>query len=281
MSGTAAAQIDPVVLAVHPGERMVKLQLLVPLVLLYFRGHFPRLAILPGWCKSIGRSVFGRRHFPLGASNPTTLQVKFRRLVRPGERLTLDTRPSTKGCSSIIGTRVRLALRAILYSNHDFQTLRHRSEPQPLSRDRWDRGSFARRGTPGVRGGRRQCGTCPRRAGRAARARKPGHGAAPGLEAGKGGAVIEGFERAAAGRFSHAIQIDADGQHDLTALPDLLASSSRHPDALILVRRSSTEAYPRAAKSGDGSHMCGSASRLFRRASSTACVVFVFIRSRR
>jgi 3-hydroxymyristoyl/3-hydroxydecanoyl-(acyl carrier protein) dehydratase len=92
MSGTAAAQIDPVVLAVHPGERMVKLQLLVPLDLLYFRGHFPRLAILPGVVQIHWAIVFGRRHFPLGASKPTTLQVKFRRLVRPGERLTLDLR---------------------------------------------------------------------------------------------------------------------------------------------------------------------------------------------
>jgi glycosyltransferase involved in cell wall biosynthesis len=51
---------------------------------------------------------------------------------------------------------------------------------------------------------------------------------------GKGGAVIEGFEHAAAGGFSHAVQVDADGQHDLAALPDLLASSRRHPGALIL-----------------------------------------------
>jgi glycosyltransferase involved in cell wall biosynthesis len=67
---------------------------------------------------------------------------------------------------------------------------------------------------------------------------------------GKGGAVIEGFERAAAGRFSHAIQIDADGQHDLTALPDLLASSSRHPDALILGSPVFDRSIPKSRKIG-------------------------------
>jgi glycosyltransferase involved in cell wall biosynthesis len=51
---------------------------------------------------------------------------------------------------------------------------------------------------------------------------------------GKGGAVIEGFKHATAAGFSHALQVDADGQHDLAALPDLLASSRRHPSALIL-----------------------------------------------
>lgn len=51
---------------------------------------------------------------------------------------------------------------------------------------------------------------------------------------GKGGAVIEAFELAAAEGFSHAIQVDADGQHDLAALPDLLASGRQRPGALIL-----------------------------------------------
>lgn len=51
---------------------------------------------------------------------------------------------------------------------------------------------------------------------------------------GKGGAVIEAFKLAAAEGFSHAIQVDADGQHDLAALPDLLASGRQSPGALIL-----------------------------------------------
>ncbi|WP_305818920.1 glycosyltransferase family 2 protein [Photobacterium leiognathi] len=50
---------------------------------------------------------------------------------------------------------------------------------------------------------------------------------------GKGGAVIAGIKQADLLGFSHALQIDADGQHDLTALPKLLEASQAHPEALI------------------------------------------------
>ena len=50
---------------------------------------------------------------------------------------------------------------------------------------------------------------------------------------GKGTAVIEGFRLAQARGFTHAIQVDADGQHDLARLPDLLAAARAHPDALV------------------------------------------------
>jgi len=50
---------------------------------------------------------------------------------------------------------------------------------------------------------------------------------------GKGGAVLRGIEMAAERGFSHVLQIDADGQHDLTALPRLVDLSQRHPDAVI------------------------------------------------
>jgi predicted LPLAT superfamily acyltransferase len=50
---------------------------------------------------------------------------------------------------------------------------------------------------------------------------------------GKGGAVIAGFRHVIAQGYSHALQIDADGQHDLTALPELIAQAHLHPDALI------------------------------------------------
>jgi len=50
---------------------------------------------------------------------------------------------------------------------------------------------------------------------------------------GKGCAVTEGFRLAAAAGFTHAVQIDADGQHDLESLPRLLAAAEAHPDALV------------------------------------------------
>lgn len=50
---------------------------------------------------------------------------------------------------------------------------------------------------------------------------------------GKGGAVCHGLRAAAAGDFTHVLQIDADGQHDLSALPRLLSLAREHPDALV------------------------------------------------
>lgn len=51
---------------------------------------------------------------------------------------------------------------------------------------------------------------------------------------GKGAAVIDGFKAAIGMGFSHALQIDADGQHDLNAIPDFLAAAETSPNALIL-----------------------------------------------
>ena len=50
---------------------------------------------------------------------------------------------------------------------------------------------------------------------------------------GKGAAVIEGFRRTLQAGFTHAVQVDADGQHDLHALPRLLARAAAHPGALV------------------------------------------------
>jgi predicted LPLAT superfamily acyltransferase len=51
---------------------------------------------------------------------------------------------------------------------------------------------------------------------------------------GKGGAVIEGFGLADAAGFTHAVQVDADGQHDLSALGNLLAKAQANPESLIV-----------------------------------------------
>ncbi len=50
---------------------------------------------------------------------------------------------------------------------------------------------------------------------------------------GKGGAVKTALLAARARGFSHALQVDADGQHDLSRLSELLAESERFPQALI------------------------------------------------
>jgi glycosyltransferase involved in cell wall biosynthesis len=50
---------------------------------------------------------------------------------------------------------------------------------------------------------------------------------------GKGGAVMRGLEEAWATGFTHALQADADGQHDLARVPEFLARGGRQPVALI------------------------------------------------
>jgi hypothetical protein len=44
---------------------------------------------------------------------------------------------------------------------------------------------------------------------------------------------MQGFRQAAAAGFTHAVQLDADGQHDLARLAELLALARAHPEALI------------------------------------------------
>ncbi len=53
---------------------------------------------------------------------------------------------------------------------------------------------------------------------------------------GKGAAVLDGFKAAEALGFSHAIQIDADGQHDINDIPKFVEAGTKHPEALILGR---------------------------------------------
>ncbi|HHH29442.1 MAG TPA: glycosyltransferase family 2 protein [Polyangiaceae bacterium] len=51
---------------------------------------------------------------------------------------------------------------------------------------------------------------------------------------GKGAAVKTGFEAAFELGYSHALQVDADGQHNLGDLPRFLEVAEQNPDALVL-----------------------------------------------
>lgn len=62
---------------------------------------------------------------------------------------------------------------------------------------------------------------------------------------GKGGAVITGLRRAHALGFSHALQVDADGQHDLADIPALLAEADKHPAALVSGRPLYDDSVPK------------------------------------
>lgn len=51
---------------------------------------------------------------------------------------------------------------------------------------------------------------------------------------GKGAAVKDGFRVAQEAGFSHAVQIDADGQHDFDDIPGFLESARSHPERMVL-----------------------------------------------
>ena len=53
------------------------------------------------------------------------------------------------------------------------------------------------------------------------------------VNGGKGAAVKDGLRWAAELGFSHALQVDADGQHDLDRLPALLAQAKVEPGAVV------------------------------------------------
>jgi glycosyltransferase involved in cell wall biosynthesis len=53
---------------------------------------------------------------------------------------------------------------------------------------------------------------------------------------GKGAAILHGLKHAEAEGFTHALTMDADGQHPASFIPAFIAESRAHPDALILGR---------------------------------------------
>jgi predicted LPLAT superfamily acyltransferase len=67
---------------------------------------------------------------------------------------------------------------------------------------------------------------------------------------GKGGAVIAGLRRAHVRGFTHVVQIDADGQHDLDSLSEVIATARVHPEALISGRPSFDASMPHGRRVG-------------------------------
>lgn len=63
---------------------------------------------------------------------------------------------------------------------------------------------------------------------------------------GKGEAVMTGLREARTAGFTHAVQIDADGQHDASDLPHLLAVSRAQPQALVTGIPVYDESVPKA-----------------------------------
>jgi 3-hydroxymyristoyl/3-hydroxydecanoyl-(acyl carrier protein) dehydratase len=68
----------------------VRLGLLIPPDLLYFRGHFPAFPVLPGVVQLHWAIGFGRRYLPVGSGAARTVRVKFVRPIGPGARVVLS-----------------------------------------------------------------------------------------------------------------------------------------------------------------------------------------------
>jgi glycosyltransferase involved in cell wall biosynthesis len=69
---------------------------------------------------------------------------------------------------------------------------------------------------------------------------------------GKGAAVKDGFRRARELGFTHAVQIDADDQHDVADLPRFLAAAQADPEALVLGEPIFDASAPRVRVRGHG-----------------------------
>lgn len=67
---------------------------------------------------------------------------------------------------------------------------------------------------------------------------------------GKGAAVITGLREAGRRGFSHALQVDADGQHNLADLPAFLRQAEAHPEALITGFPVYDESVPKSRRYG-------------------------------
>ena len=69
---------------------------------------------------------------------------------------------------------------------------------------------------------------------------------------GKGGACKTGFVTAPDLGYSHALQVDADGQHDLDQIPTFVRAAIEHPDALVLAYPVYDQTAPRARRIARG-----------------------------
>jgi len=70
------------------------------------------------------------------------------------------------------------------------------------------------------------------------------------INLGKGAALETGLARSLERGFTHALQIDADGQHDLSDIAHLIEASISHPDDLVTAKPIYDSSMPLARKIG-------------------------------
>ena len=97
------------------------------------------------------------------------------------------------------------------------------------------------------------------------------------INAGKGKAVKTGILLARSQGFTHAVQIDADGQHDIADLDKFLAAARLAPTAIVTVGRYSMTPFLSYVITPVTSPISGYISILYRLASLIPCAAFAFI----
>jgi 3-hydroxymyristoyl/3-hydroxydecanoyl-(acyl carrier protein) dehydratase len=80
---------DPEVVDIERTSDRAQLKLLIPKALLFFSGHFPQFALLPGVVQVHWTIQYAMQEFPLGAVFPTMIRIKFRKPIRPNHAVTL------------------------------------------------------------------------------------------------------------------------------------------------------------------------------------------------
>jgi 3-hydroxymyristoyl/3-hydroxydecanoyl-(acyl carrier protein) dehydratase len=89
---------EPLILDIQAAPNRCQIDLLVPADLLYFTGHFDGFPILPGVVQLHWSLSFARRYLALAGAAVSTMQVKFRKPIRPDMQLQLTlTRQATAG----------------------------------------------------------------------------------------------------------------------------------------------------------------------------------------
>jgi 3-hydroxymyristoyl/3-hydroxydecanoyl-(acyl carrier protein) dehydratase len=80
----------PEIINIAQSQEHAELKLVIPEALVYFRGHFPGFALLPGVVQLDWAIQYGIQHFALGAVFARTIRIKFRKPIRPNHHLTLS-----------------------------------------------------------------------------------------------------------------------------------------------------------------------------------------------
>jgi predicted LPLAT superfamily acyltransferase len=226
----------PTVTASHQrGNTGVNLDLHIRPDLLWFHGHFPGTPILPGVVQIHWAVDFARRYLGLDLDTAREFQIKFKAVIQPDDAvvLTLDhgrrQAPRHPGVSPgrrhLCHRLDRPAMNApfspcaVVPTHNHWRALadvvaglRQRDLPVLIIDDgSEDPATIAALHDPdaGVRVVRRP------------------------VNGGKGAAVMDGFRLAHAAGYTHVVQVDADGQHDLAALPLLLATARANPHSII------------------------------------------------